>query len=244
MSVIAGNPSLVSLPVDYESDGKGNLVAVMRWRGTVSAIQSFLPYVNTPGVRVTMRHDEPPFATLEARPGDAADGTPPDSDLHVSRNTFWFLDGNDLEKPITDHPSLTEDDAGEIAYKAQIAQEDGVYSNFFGTFSNPAAEAIFRLIAKKVESWSVSQFVLRRQVTVPGFYSGNYANSNANRQFTKAQLQSMEALPAALFFEIPAAGAWLKRTPSMRQLEDGRWEITNEWWHGDSIPVELYPPAS
>ncbi len=253
----AGNTNVVELNPSLRGDGAQGVKATRRFRGLRGELLNMVHYINAPGITWDLEDDDPPFAILEVRFGDAQDGTPLDSAAVTT--PIWSMDGNDLEKSLWEHPDLATwlDDnlpANGVPDQAwnDVVNElrdlvDGSISLEDVPWWNNIPEEPARIVGlmlKKVESFTVSQYVLRRVVIVPGTYSGTMATANANKQFTKTQLQTAEFLPNALFFELPSAGAWLKRTPSMRQLEDGRWEITNEWWHADVWSAALYPPVT
>lgn len=238
--ILTGKTTIVELHSDLEGDWQRGIRRVRRFRGLRDDLEGMVPFVHAPGVQWSIEDDEPPFARLTIRFGDSDDGSDPDE----SATTLWTLDGNDLEKDILSHPSITLAEAGDIRDKLAIAEENNHdYSSFLGSFTNPAAEDIYILKAKGVDSYLLSQFVLRRSTKVPAAYSSKWPTTNVGRQYTTAELEAAEVVPPTLIFNMPA-GAWLKKSPQITMNHDGSWQIDNEWWHADSWSLRLYPKAT
>lgn len=151
-------------------------------------------------------------------------------DFHASVNAF--VEGKrEIE---TDNGSLVK-----LSMKGLIAS---------GALLTLPKSTVVRLVAcllRGVESWPVSQWVLRHNVVVGPESRVRPSLANIGRIFTTAQLRLAErvpVLPKALHFDLPA-GVWLKRTPSMEQSGIGKWTITQEWWHADSYDPFVYEKA-
>jgi hypothetical protein len=72
----------------------------------------------------------------------------------------------------------------------------------------------------------------------PGFYEAA-SMTNVNRIYTKASLTTAEGIPGTIVFSM-LDGQYLKRTPTITQQPNGRFQIVNEWWHADTWSTLLY----
>jgi hypothetical protein len=101
------------------------------------------------------------------------------------------------------------------------------------------AEEFALLIRAGTTSYTLSQIVVQRTMTVAPSYAGAAAMTNVNRIYTKAGLTTAESIPNTIVFSL-LAGQYLKRTPTITQQPNGRYQINNEWWHADSWSTLLY----
>lgn len=97
-------------------------------------------------------------------------------------------------------------------------------------------------LGRGVESWTISQYVLRHTTVIGGRSRIRPALDNVGKVFTTGRLKGAEAIPSTLMFDLPE-GYWLKRTPSVRQTAPDKWTITQEWWHADAYDGFVYDLA-
>ena len=76
-------------------------------------------------------------------------------------------------------------------------------------------------------------------MTVGPGYAGAAAMSYINRIYSQVGLTAAEGIPLTIVFTM-LAGYYLKRTPTITQQPNGRFQITNEWWHADTWSTTLY----
>lgn len=210
------------------------------------------------------------YATLEVTYGAAETQDPA-----VPLSDEWSLVGNDLEKSIFEHPNL-------------LARQDGWSSDdklIFRTIAEANArgdgqsfieqladlevrqdgavvllEEIKDELAKGVEAFTVSQFVLRHTTVITSNSTIKPNNSNVGKVFKTGspsplknwQGSDVEApditsdgitIPDTIKFTMPD-GYWLKRTPSVEQYGTDKWQVTQEYWHADTYSTFLYKPAT
>lgn len=103
---------------------------------------------------------------------------------------------------------------------------------------------LMKSMAAGVESWSVSQFVLRNvRVLAKNFGSSLKPNyDNVGKVLTTATLKQQEQVPSVLPFDIPE-GVWLKRTPTADYESADKTVVTREFWHADSYDKFVYGEA-
>ena len=181
-----------------------------------------------------------------AQPVAASSGEP------VADNDAWTLQGNDMEKSIWSHPSISalattaNSDYNWLRINLPPIIKNGTFQDVINAWSSYTWQdsattlAIFKLFREGVESYSVSQFVLRRSRTIRSRAQGILSVSNVGKQFTIAQLQSAEQLPVTLRFATPSSGTWIKRTPTVN-FDGNKVACDGEFWHADSWSTILYP---
>lgn len=96
-----------------------------------------------------------------------------------------------------------------------------------------------RDISKGVTTWEVEASVaIHTQVTNRSSQI-KASRDNIGKIHTANYITSR--LPEDVKFELPEDGYWLKRKPNVREIEKGKWEIVQEWWHADSYSDLTYP---
>jgi len=114
-------------------------------------------------------------------------------------------------------------------------------------------------ILRGQEAFTISQYVLRNTKTTQ--YTSSIAAhlANANRVWTTANIQTLMAAEtrtidpptSVVAYDIPllgvlgssdvfAASKWLYRTPDIQELNNGKWQITKEFWEGAEIALSTY----
>lgn len=191
----------------------------------------------------------------------------PESTPETILNDLWELDGNDLEKDYWSAPavvswlgplSLTQR-ANVRAIVERYVREGGDEDTFKDDVAvalggdgepvlTPESEAtldsIVNDLASGVQSFAVSAYVLRRNVTVPANTTLAPSFGNTNKIFTAAQLFAAEpTIPANLRLTLPA-GVWQKKSPTAAQQPDGRWTYRVEYWWAESYSEMIYETAS
>lgn len=192
------------------------------------------------------------YSTLEVTYG-AAETQDPATPL----SDEWSLVGNDLEKSIFEHPSVV---AGQDGWSASDklrfrslaeAFSRGEYTSIddLVDFTNRVSgsyalfDSVIAELAKGVEAYTVSQFVLRHSVVITSNSTIKPALDNVGKVYTTSALESAENIPATLKFNLPD-GVWLKRTPTVEQYGSDKWTVTQEYWHADSYSTFLYEEAT
>ena len=112
-------------------------------------------------------------------------------------------------------------------------------------------------ILRGQDAFSISQYVLRNTKTVPYTSSLIPHYANVNRIWTTANITTLMAAEtraidpptSAVAYTIPLLGVlgtifsssvWLYRTPDVQQMNNGKWQVTKEWWEGAEIAESSY----
>ena len=166
---------------------------------------------------------------------NSQDGAAADGDLELT--TVWTVAGNDLEKSIenksewTSLPDAERDDLRDFLNGTKKETEVSV--------STTNGVAFRDLIKAGTTSYTLSQIVVQRTMTVSPGFAGAASMTNVNRIYTKASLTTAEGIPDTIVFSM-LDGQYLKRTPTITQQPNGRFQIVNEWWHADTWSTLLY----
>ncbi len=219
------------------------------WQGPLSTLATFLASVLPGGYSDYRRVDDGELCTVTAMyEAEAVDGNGTETGDGVLAN-HWEMEGNDLEKSLFEHPKVTAvtetmSESGVVTFRRDI--EAAMAGSGTITVSGDLAEFSKRM-CRGTEAFSVSQYVLRRTVTVRTGASVAPVYSNVNRRFTYAQITSAEPTLATANL-IAASGltalVWLKRTPKIRQTANALWEIVYEYWGADAWDTWIYTAAS
>jgi len=129
-------------------------------------------------------------------------------------------------------------------------------ANLFIDLGDVAEDAL-----KGAAAFSYSQYVLRNVKTVQYTSSILPHYENVNRIWTTANITTLLAAettgggrpidpPTSIVaYTLPVLGVlgtvlnfskWLYRTPDVQQLNNGKWQITREWWEGTEIATSCY----
>ena len=168
---------------------------------------------------------------------DAQDGADATADTEIT--TTWTVAGNDIEKDIESHPNWSTLDVlsrENLRDFKNGSKKEGDVQLMGGDTHAPGFNA---LIKAGTTSYTISQIVIQRTMTVAPSYAGAVAMTNVNRIYSKAGLVEAEAIPGTIVFTM-LDGQYLKRTPTITQQPNGRFQITNEWWHADTWSTTLY----
>ena len=184
--------------------------------------------------RITPDEDGPMSECVMTAP-DAQDGADPSAETEIT--TTWTVAGNDIEKDLEAHPnwlSMAETERELLReYKAGSKKESEV------TTTTTHGANFKTLIKAGTTSYTISQIVVQRTMTVGPGYAGAAAMTNINRIYSQTGLTVAEGIPLTIVFTM-LAGYYLQRTPTITQQPNGRFQITNEWWHADTWSTTLY----
>lgn len=241
MSLLGLN-GLVEQPVRREYDPKEGWVTLVPYHGPTAAVQGAIPAMVSAGLRFSEFPVEAGIRGIEIRYSNAQDGAAPATNPDTEQTVTWELAGNDLNKDIFTSDKFTGGTLDDADRENLEGLRDGTvrqtHSVITGMTGDPAS---FRdLIIQGVETYTISQYILRRTGVVALDWAGTFGIPNVGDFYeTTADLSSEEEVPSALKFSMPS-GQWLKRTPTVRQNKDGRWVSTQEWWHADEWSDVLY----
>lgn len=93
-------------------------------------------------------------------------------------------------------------------------------------------------ISKGVSFYNVIQYVARHTKVTNQSSSIKAARENVGRMFTATTITAL--FPQDVKFEAPTDGYWLKQVPTVDQIEKGKWEIVQEYWHADDYSRLIY----
>lgn len=200
-----------------------------------------------------------PWGIMRINTAETADGEDPNSEevLQVT----WALRSNQLEKPLTAFGDLTQLASEALQYaidryddrrsedpvpSVATIKSDNLNSTATGSSGQATiAQALFDLYVKGTEVIQVVQYVIERVSILPANYSTQWPTTNVNKQFTLAQLDTLEGfISTSVPFGVPATGAWLKIPAQVEQQQNGTWVATNQFWHADTWSATLYPAVT
>ena len=239
---LAGHPGVVELHPEREYTPQAGWQTTRRFKAVREDMEGFLPTLVADGFQISLQHDAGPVYIARARIANAQDGSAAPDDPDTALQVRWELVGNDLEKDIFSHSAFAAlDSAKKVSLRNY--RQDPVTHPYAPTGGTD--EAKFKdLLDTGAESYTLSQWVLRRVAMAPSAWGGQVTLSNVGKRFTSTtQIKTLESIPADLSFVMPD-GEWLKRTPTFQQQSDGKYQITTEWWHADAWSDLLYAAAS
>lgn len=106
-----------------------------------------------------------------------------------------------------------------------------------------AAKVILTYFRDGIESYIISQYVLRKSITLPTSTKDIYGLANVNKRVNPWQMENKEGTPTGLKFAMPDYGEWLKKAPSV-QYERTKMTIEQEYWHAEDWNDYLYQQAT
>lgn len=266
-----GNPTYTGatyseLATGWQRDPRNGLSMVRSYHGKFDALSLLETSAAENGRRTMM--DPQPDGSYVLRVQYGAEDT---QDTNEPLATVWELVGNDMEKELWTLPEVKRvmDIITTVHGKAVIRKliEDWVkgdveaeldngetltlneanirsMANLYGITSTNDQTILIELannLVQGVQSWTISQFVVRRTVTIASNAGDSLkpAYDNVNKVMDDATFNATESPPATLKFRIPE-GYFLKRTPTVRQVAADKWEVVNEWWHADDYSELIY----
>jgi hypothetical protein len=115
--------------------------------------------------------------------------------------------------------------------------------NELGTACCTAGKAILTMFRDGIESYIVSQYVLRKTIVLPTTSKDVYALANVNKRVNVGEMTTKEGVPAGLKFAMPDYGEWLKKAPQVDYARN-KMTINQEYWHAEDWNNYIYQPAS
>jgi hypothetical protein len=249
----------IELPQDRTYTPAKGWKTSRKWQGpesSINALAAQLVYENGSFVNITIAAKEAGLAELTATFDDLQDGNESEAEASgepASDNDQWSLNGNDYEKDIWSHPTISALATG--ANKADYdwlrknlppIQKNGTWQDVLDVWDSytwadsSTTRSIFEMFRDGVEAYSVSQYVLRRSRSIRSQAQGQISVGYVGYQFTEAQLRTHEGLPTSLRFALPSSGTWIKRTPSVT-FDGNKITVDNEFWHAEDWNAIIYP---
>jgi hypothetical protein len=148
-------------------------------------------------------------------------------------------------------PTQLTTDASGKASTAKLTNSDGTDA---AAASNPAnCYSAFCLMTHGVRSYPILAPCLRHTQTVNAQYAIKASLTNVGKVLSTATLQSNEAIPSGLLFNLPTFTnvnyiieeaddlkyGWYKDFPTVRQIAGSKWNIEQEWQYG-LYSIKLY----
>lgn len=175
-----------------------------------------------------------------------------------------------VQAAIDEYKSGNDKDGSGVA---DYYEKDFKITDYFGlvvppyselsTANRTALDLLCEDVLKGVESFTVSQYVLRNTITLqyastagaqalaPYYVDVNkiWETSDITAAMT-AMTRPIDPPTSAVAFTLPLIGLlsgspfsgykWLYRTPDVQQLGNGKWQITREWWETTDYSTVLY----
>jgi hypothetical protein len=232
-----GNVTVIEQDREIEWNSTSGFRSTRKFRGLKDDILGMVPAMRQAGYSFRISPDEDgPMSECVVSAPDAQDGADPNAETEIS--TIWTVAGNDIEKDIESHPdwlTLAETERENLRDFKNGSKKESEAA------TTTADGAAFKTLIKAgTTSYTISQIVVQRTMTVAPTYSAGAASmTNVNRIYSKAGLTSAENIPGTIFFSL-LAGYYLKRTPTITQQANGSYQITHEWWHADTWSTLLY----
>ena len=234
-----GNVSVIEQDPEIEWSSANGFRSTRKFRGLKEDILGMVPSMRQAGYTFRISPDEDgPMSECVMTAPDAQDGA--DASAETEITTIWTVAGNDIEKDIESHPDwigLAVSSRENLRDFKNGSKKEGAVVLAEG---DTDAEEFKTLIKAGTTSYTISQIVVQRTMTVnPTYSAGSDSMTNVNRIYSKGGLTTAEDIPSTIFFSL-LDGQYLKRTPTITQQGNGRYQITNEWWHADTWSTLLY----
>ena len=231
-----GNVTVVEQDSEIEWNALTGYRATRKFRGLKDDILGMVPAMRQAGFTFRITPDESgPMSECVMTAPDAHDGADPSADTEIT--TTWTVAGNDIEKDLESHPNWL--DLAETERELLREYKDGTKKESEALTTTTHGNNFKTLIKAGTTSYTMSQIVVQRTMTVGPGYAGAAAMTNINRIYSQTGLTAAEGIPLTIVFTM-LPGYYLKRTPTITQQPNGRFQITNEWWHADTWSTTLY----
>jgi len=142
--------------------------------------------------------------------------------------------------------SIWVDVLNDKAYVCSVKSGTGFGSSTWVHVNNKccvAAKIILTYFRDGIDSYIISQYVLRKSITLPTSTKDIYGLTNVNKRVNTWQMENKEGVPTGLKFAMPDYGEWLKKAPSV-QYERTKMSIEQEYWHSEDWNDYLYQQAT
>jgi len=232
--------------------------SVVKYVGLPGDLDGIFETWRAAGARPEMEPDpEGKYTTLTVRLGYLPGETP-----SAVYSDLWSMAGNDLEKSLWESDLIqaaifgTPTHAGMGLSADQLAQLKFDLEEFLAgrislaevrnlPASGDARTVIDLYLTERlrgVESFPVSQYVIRRITTFPKLLGLKPDLTRVGRMIRKDNFRALEGMPWDVPFDLPD-GFFLKRTPTSEQISSDKSAITQEWWHADTYSNFIYGEA-
>lgn len=247
MTFVGPNWQIVNWREDYDPS-KGDSFSTVH-EGTEAAMR---------GIKATLRHERPDLTTsvestdqplwqcVVRSSEDTSGGV-------VDAVTTWEILSNDINKSIYESNKALAAGNDNIKEVREGLKNDDTFfviaAKFTGTDDQKRfAYDLLVLLQKGVTDFLVSQFVLRRTLIVASSYQIANAFLGIDRVWSGTQISDIEPIPPTILFTLgaipnpdvpPTIGGvqyyrvgWLKKSPTIMQIPNGKYQIHQEWWLG------------
>ena len=168
-----------------------------------------------------------------------------------------YLAGKDKNGTALADPFQTKFDVSDY-FNGVLSILAGNSSITGGTNLQTDLESLCEDILRGQEAFTISQYVLRNVITTQYTSSLIPHYANVNRIWSTANITTVitaETRPvdppasATVVGTMPLLGVlggtlsganWLYRTPDVQELNNGKWQITREWWEGTEVSKNTY----
>lgn len=255
---LIGEVAFTEQPAETSFQSGRGWSATRKWTGVRSQLINFI-VSGLPGFYSDLRIEEDgEKATVIATYGIV--GIDGNNQVSDPVSVVWTMPNNEADLLLYELPDvqalfLQIGDASATSLAAEI--EDGIQNHtrmdkvdweaFVLTPDQLViAQALYARLMRRIDTFRVSQYVLRKVQTVIAQSQLKAAHENVNRYFDHGKLVATEpTLPAAAL--IDAAGLtqyfWIKKTPVVDSTNRGQFQISQEYWGFESIDPFVYKPA-
>lgn len=273
MATHAGETNYTEQPSGRRFRPETGWTRVRVWKGAKSKLETFLNNELPTGVLyVDVDESVDGYCMVKGDYSfDPASGSTTAPADPVSR--VWTLQGNDIEVTPWALPKMQSELAkitnvelrarivarieALIRGETQFRDETGkltpltltnILSDTFAYAIDPQVFIdVVDAMASGIEAFPVSQYVLRKVETVVAASQLKVSHENTGRMLTYGRLIADEpTLPSAILIEpggLQADHFFLKRTPTVDQMNHGQWQLTQEYWAFKSFNKIVYGAA-
>lgn len=254
MSQFYGHNGYAELKPASSWDPRRGWTIIRRYKGVQAAIDALAVTLINAGVRFSREvMPDGGYHILNATYG-AEETQPPNEAL----SDQWDLDGNDIEKSLWLKPSVKAHldyflDASGFPTDSYLTITGDIQNLVSGNKlpsdikwwndpdpHTPVLKTFARELVRGVDSYHVSEWVLRRRQVIARNSIIKPSNTYVNMIFlTTAKLMAVEGVPSNLPFTLPN-GVWLKKSPKRSQIAADKWEISQEYWWADDYSTIAY----
>jgi hypothetical protein len=161
-----------------------------------------------------------------------------DGDPDADVQSIWTLNANTVDRSLWEHPKVTVwtramSTEGLAQFRADVNAILAGEVPIDITGLPADLQTFIKLIGEGTDSYQKTEWVLRNTRIVSPFTSLRPNQENTMKVFTTAELDLVEDVPDTILFQLPA-GDWLKLTGTTEQMQDGRFQFSQEWWWRES----------
>lgn len=160
----------------------------------------------------------------------------------------WEISGNSKQIPLM---SANVSAVNSLTAADRITIDEYAKGSIAYADLSAASKAIVDLQTAGFDSVQVFPPVLRHTKMTRNDYTVKQSKTNVGKIYTTAQMYSIEGVPATLLVDLPTdsnpsrgdsisvAYGWLKKFPTIEQVADGEWNITQEYDY-DLWPTSIF----